>query len=250
MVKSDETNLDDLNVFEFITRAQTDPSIVGTTSYSTLQAATKLRNKVLKDLYDSPFYSKGGNPAAEWRLRVQRQRAVDAELVKLGPLALLCAGGLLTAARNGAVHKVSRATHWKETMFGSPLFYQLDKRARIGLMKIEFPEYTRLELGIQSFGQMICLAVSNLGDRKLVDAFNKLKLWCVTTAVSKLGKTNCIQQIDEVLTYLKWLAKACQSVFLKSEVLEEPEIHPDRIDGAICPFVSELTFASDLIIRS
>jgi hypothetical protein len=246
-VKSVETDLDEINVFEFISKAQSDPSIAKNFSYSTTQTAHVLRNEVLKDLYDSPFYSKGGNPAAEWRLRVKRQQAVDAELAKLGPLAQLCAGGLLTASRRGTVLKVRRATHWKETMFDSPLFNQLDKRAKLGLMKIEFPEYTRLELGIQSFGQMICLSISSLRDKNMIEAFNQLKLWCVTKAVSRLGKENCIKQIDEVMTYLKWLAKACQSVFLKSEVPEEPEDHPARINGRICPLVCELAFASDLI---
>ena len=234
-------------VFDFISKAQSDPSIAKTFSYSTVQTAQQLRNTVLKDLYDSPFYSKGGNPAAEWRLRVKRQQAVDSELDKLGPLALLCAGGLLVAARKGSVIKVRRSPRWKETMFDSPLYNQLDRRAKLGLLKIEFAEYTRLELGIQSFGQMICLSVSNLKDTKLIEAFNQLKLWCVTMAVSKLGKNNCIQQVDEVLNYLKWLAKACQSVFLKSEIPEEPANRPERINGQVCPLVGELKFASDLI---
>jgi hypothetical protein len=241
-------NSDELSIYEFIAKAQNDPSIAKTFSYDTEQTALKVKAEALKDLYESPFYSKGGNPAAEWRLRVKRQQAIDNELSNLGSLALLCAGGLLTISRKGIVHKVSRFTHWKETMFESPLYQYLSADAKLGMVKIEFEDYNRLELGIQSFGQMICLSVSNLEDVELIEAFSQLKLWCVTKAVSQKGKKACVANTDKVLEYLKWLAKACQSVFLKSEIPEEPEDHPARLKGQVCPLVGELKFASDLII--
>jgi len=249
MVKSeDDDSTNEIDVFEFIAKAQNDPSIAKTICYSSLQTASQLKSEALKDLYDSPFYSKGGNPAAEWRLRVKRQRAVDAELTKLGPLALLAAGGLLTSSTNGMVLTVERYSSSKETMMTSPMYQQVNADAKLGLIKIEYDEYHRLELGLQSFGHMFVLSVSNLRDRKLIDAFTELKRWCVTFAVSRKGKKACIEQVDKVLLYLKWLAKACQSVFLKSEIPEEPEYHPARYDGMLTPFVSEFKFASDLIL--
>lgn len=199
-----------------------------------------VRKEIASRLYKSEIKDQN-QQAAAWRKRTQRQTAIDNELTKLGSLALLCSGGMLVAWRNNEVERVVRQSRWKPTMVESPLFDQLDRYGKAHILRAQYEPYVRLELAIQAFGQMICLSTTDLDDRELIKGFNEFKVWCVNQAFYS------DESLDNVILYMKWLAKAAQSVFLKSQVPEEPELRPPRRDGKILPFVGKLSFVSNFI---
>jgi hypothetical protein len=200
----------------------------------------QVRKEIASRLYSSSLAA-GNNQAAAWRLRVQRQTAIDNELTKLGPLALLCSGGLLVAEVSGTVERLKRETRWKPTLLDSPMFGQLDLHGKAHILRCPYEQYVRLELAIQAFGQMICLATTDLRDRELIKGFNEFKVWCINRAFYSE------ESLDDVILYIKWLAKASQSVFLKAITPDEPTMRPARFNGKILPFVGKLSFISDFI---
>jgi hypothetical protein len=200
----------------------------------------QVRKEIASRLYSSRAAT-GNLQAAAWRLRVQRQTAIDNELTKLGPLALLCSGGLLVAEVSGTVERLRRETRWRPTLLDSPMFGQLDLHGKAHILRCPYEQYVRLELAIQAIGQMICLSTSDLRDKELIKGFNKFKVWCINRAFYNE------ESLDNVILYIKWLAKASQSVFLKAVTPEEPESHPERENGKIIPFVGKLSFISDFI---
>jgi hypothetical protein len=199
-----------------------------------------VRKEIASRLYRSTVSSQN-EAAASWRKRCQRQTAIDNELTKLGPLALLCSGGLLVAYRDHTVERVHRHSRWKPTLLESPIFDLLDRYGKAHLLTCAYEPYVRLELAIQAFGQMICLATSDLTDRELIAGFCDFKVWCINQAFKDE------EALDHVILYIKWLAKAAQSVFLKSQVPDEPELRPERTNGMILPYVGKLKFVSNYI---
>jgi len=199
-----------------------------------------VRKEIASRLY-SAATSNTNLQASAWRLRVKRQTAIDNELTKLGPLALLCSGGLLVAVVNGTVTRLHRETRWKATMVDSPMFGQLDLHGKAHILRSGYEDYVRLELAIQAIGQMICLSTSDLKDKELIKGFNEFKVWCINRAFYNE------ESLDNVILYIKWLAKASQSVFLKAITPDEPEMKPARLNGMIVPFVGKLSFISDFI---
>jgi hypothetical protein len=199
-----------------------------------------VRKEIAKRLFRSEI-SDQNYQAAAWRKRVQRQTAIDNELTKLGPLALLCSGGLLVAWRDNEVQRVKRQSRWRPTLIESPIFDQLDRYGKAHILRAEYEPYVRLELAINAIGQMICLSTTDLTDRELIAGFSDFKVWCINHAFKDE------QSLDDVIQYIKWLAKAAQSVFLKAKVPDEPELRPVRQNGKIIPFVGKLSFVSSLI---
>jgi len=202
-------------------------------------------NHVRKEIASRLHRDRISNPnlqASAWRLRVKRQTAIDNELTKLGPLALLCSSNMLCAVGPTAtVERLHRQTRWRPTLVESPIYGQLDQYGKACLMRAEYEDYVRLELAIQAIGQMICLSTTDLRDRELIDGFNKFKVWCVNTAFANA------EALDNVILYIKWLAKASQSVFLKAITPDEPVMRPERYNGKILPYVGKLTFISNFI---
>jgi hypothetical protein len=185
-----------------------------------------------------PPESRGGNKAAEWRLRVKKQRAVNSRLKELGELALLSGSSLLTLAFNGSVKDLERYTNWRTTLEESPVWGFLNPVQQGQLKGAKHANYTRIEASIRSLGQMICLSIKDLNDPIIVNAFSDFKLLCIKHAFKS------DQTCDEVITYIKWLGKVCQALFLRSQLPEAPSGFTSRIGEIFLPFDGELAFIS------
>jgi hypothetical protein len=180
-------------------------------------------SKFFLDQLGPPQPRTGGNPAAEWRLRVKRQNAIDDRLRKLGSLALLSGSSLLVTATNGVVQSLERHSNWRTTLKESPIWTELSQIQQGQLTGAKRDNYLRLETALQSFGQLICLAVSDLEERELIVAFSRFKVECVMHAFAS------DRTLDEVLTHIKNLGKICQACLLGTKI--EP------IEGNFCPIV-------------
>jgi len=234
---SDPLN-DEQNLFEF--NAQVNEHIRKIVYLSKDEGYNQVRKEIASRLYKDQ--TKDPNlQASAWRLRCQRQTAIDNELDKIGPLALLASGGLLVALRGGTVQRLKRQSRWKPTLVESPIFDLLDRYGKAHILRASYEPYVRLELAFQAIGQMICLAAPDAKDRSLIVGLNDLKVWCINQAFFSE------ESLDNVILYIKWLAKAAQSVFLKAVVPDEPKLRPDRKDGFIIPFTGKLSFISQFI---
>jgi hypothetical protein len=186
---------------------------------------------------------RGGNRAAEWRLRCKRQANIVSELSKLGRLAVLLAGPLLCASKSGIVEQAERFSSWRETLDNSPVMYFLNKVQRAQFFGLKSESWNRLEGSIQSLGHCLCLAIKNLNNSYVLEACNKLKISLIKRA---LGSD---QNLDNVINYIKWLGKSCQFVLLRAVPQEPPEgtaIIANE-NGEILPFIGQWSFVSDLI---
>jgi hypothetical protein len=183
-----------------------------------------------------------GNPAAEWRLRIKRQRAIDERLHKMGPLAALSGSSLLVLLEGTQVKKLERSSNWRSTLEESTLYQTLDPVKQGQLKGARSEPYRRIEESIQLLGEMICLVVSDLRDFSLLSAFNTFKIRCASFAFAS-DSTN-----DQTVEKIKWLGKACQAVLLGSKIPEEPESKLSFWEGdRLLPFVGELAYISDAI---
>jgi len=238
----------ELQALQFIALSRQDRDQVTKISYLNAdENLTAIKEEVLGPIFNSKFYSNASNPAAAWRLRVKKQTAIDNELRKIGPLSLLTCGSILTTYQFGSVVTLERFSNSITTLTQSVIYTQLSVESRLGLIKMEKSEYDRLELAFQSFSQMFCLSASQQGKREFLEAFHELKLWFISKACFPIGKQNCIRAVDTAISYIKWLAKSCQSVFLKGKIPDRPCLGPTK-NGMILPFVSQYKFVSDLII--
>jgi hypothetical protein len=125
------------------------------------------------------------------------------------------------------------------TLMSSPIYSKLGKIAQYKLAAAKYVPYTRLELGIQAFGEMICLATENLSSTEMLTAFDAFKVWCIER--SFMNSTS----LDETLSYIKWLSKVAQSAILQVNYTEPP-IQAFCQNGVLMPFVGDLKFIDDL----
>lgn len=185
--------------------------------------------------------SNGNDEAAKWRLRCVARMNVFYELEKLGSVAtLMCGGLLLLPDGNGKVLALENFSHWRETLEMSPMYQKIPVHYRGRFSKMKYEHYTRIEDGLAALGRCLCLAVSDLEDKTLIEYLALLKIWAVETCI-KAGS-------DEVLVYLKWVAKAAQAAFLAAGVPELPDTHPALFKGLILPFAGQLEFVSRLLL--
>lgn len=184
-----------------------------------------------------------GNHAAEWRLRCRRQANIMNELNKLGKLAMLLAGPLLTTSIDGVIQPLERLSSWRETLDNSPLMYCMSTVQRAQLFGLKSSSWKRLEGSIQSIGHCLCLSVRDLNNPTLLKAANSLKIALVKRA---LGSD---QNLDETISYIKWLGKSCQYVLLRAPCPEPPSNRPilDE-EGKLLPFVGQWSFVSQIIL--
>jgi hypothetical protein len=200
----------------------------------------KASNRGYLDLLGQPAASKG-NPAAEWRLRKQRQYAIDERLHKMGPLAALSGSSLLVLLRGNQVPKLERSSNWRTTLEESPLFSVLNPVQQGQLKGARYGAYTRVEQSIQLLGEMICLTVKDLREGRALLAFNEFKIRCSSYAFAS-ERTN-----DEVVEKIKWLGKLCQAIFLGIQLPEEPEGNFSLWRGDILlPFDGETAHISEI----
>jgi hypothetical protein len=153
----------------------------------------------------------------------------------------LSAGSLLVGVDYiGAVVTPYRFSNWRATLKESQVFKDLGFVARGQLTGAKFENYQRLELCIQSLGQMIILAVPDMKDASLIKSFYQLKLWAITKAFPS------DRTLDRVTEYFKWLNKVAAALFLgqKPPSPSPLETKVDE-DGNLLPFTGQLQFISD-----
>jgi hypothetical protein len=183
---------------------------------------------------------KSGNPAAEWRLRCKRAANIESELRKLGSLAILSVGSLLTFSLNGIVTTPVRYSNSKETLRNSPMYLSLSAEGKRRLTGAQYVNYSSVEDNLRQLGIMLCLAVSDLHDQSLVEAFNKFKLKIVEHAFSSPTS------VDEVSETIKSLGKYCQALLLRVPLPEFPLEYLVKENGRILPFEGPLAFINEL----
>ena len=199
-------------------------------------------SRIFLDLLGPNPTPTSGNKAAEWRLRVTRQRTIDDRLSSIGKLALLGGGSLLVTLQGNHVEKLQRTSNWRETLHGSPMWKQLNVVKRGQLTGAKYENYTRIESSIQSLAQMMCLAVKNVNDSELVKGFNEFKVACVKHAFASDRTT------DEVIEHIKTLGKIAQACLLgtKIEPLTGCRFCPMDEQGSLLPFKGEFQLISEI----
>jgi len=232
------------------TRSDTGACSQGDLSWFTDRDSTsEFQRRVLNELKEgeTPPNQHTGNPAAEFRLRKKRAKAINAELSKHGQLAVLAGGSLLECSLNGTVAPLTRHSRRRPTLEGSDVYSRLSVKAKSHIIRgLPSHDYKRLEFGFQAFGHMVCLAVIDTNNIVLVESLSHLKVWCVEhTSVNP--KVN----LDLILDYLKWLCKCSQAYLLRAPLPEEPPL-PEGADipvynGNVCPFIGELDVMNDFI---
>lgn len=187
---------------------------------------------------------RAGNRAAEWRLRCKRQANIINELRKLGPIAELLCGPLLSVCQSGGggVVHAERFSHFRETLDSSPLMSHMNRVQRGQLFGLKTESWKRLEGAIQSLGHNLCLATKDLYDLSLLAACSDLK---VALVIKALGSD---WNLDNAISYIKWLTKSCQFCLLRA-IPQEPPVDPIiGKEGNLLPFVGQWSFVSDLIL--
>jgi len=181
---------------------------------------------------DIPYFHKSnGKEVAEWRLRVFQRRSTYDRLKQEGQLALLGLTSILTGLdTDGTVHRLEELSN-ANSVFESSRMYKIHSyktNRRVALMPTK--EYQRAEEGFQCFMGVVILSIEDLNDFEILQDFFELKKWIYR-------HMNSSASVDQVLAYLKWLTKACQSVFLKTQIPKEEDFFP-RIKGDKTPFRS------------
>jgi hypothetical protein len=197
--------------------------------------------KMMQKEYHRDF--RKGNPAAEWRLRCKRQANIVNELSKLGNLAKLMCGPMLSTYRSGSVIPLERFSSWRDTLDSSPLMYHMNAVQRAQVFGLKPESWTRLEGAIHSLGHCLCLAVKDLDDPSLLEASNSLKIALIKRA---LGSD---RNLDSAISYIKWLGKSCQFALLRAPCPESPDSeYITDSEGTLLPFVGQWSFVSNLIL--
>jgi len=207
------------------------------------QASEPVSTEFSQLLGPAALRPRGGNPAAEWRLRVKRQAAIHERLMEIGPFAAMSCGSLLILGCNGDVTLNQRTTNWRSTLEASELFECLDQVRQGQLKGLKSENWRRLEQGLQSLGHMIVLSAENMRCQRLISAFSTFKLRCISYAIATDEK------LDHVLEYIKWIGKANQAAFLGIKIPDKPGPFSVVEDGIHLPFVGELAFVNDVLIR-
>lgn len=191
----------------------------------------------------SPLIRARNDAAAKFRIRVNVRRDIFTKMEQVGAIAALgCTSLLVYGESPYEIRPLESYSYWKETMKNSAMYKALPStHARGVLLRSERREYERLQAALCSLAQMICLATPDINDPELVRCYARLKLWAVTNGLAK-------SQQDHVIMALKWLGKACQAVFLRSEVPPQGERPIPIEDGVLLPFGGPLKFISDLIL--
>ena len=179
--------------------------------------------------------------AAEWRLRVQKRNNIFAELNKIGSIPSLMCGSLLILPVEGKVESLVSYSRWRETFEQSPMYNRLDIVRQKHFANMEYPVYSRLEDGINCLGRILALCCEEQDDPFWLEACSELKVWGVTTSLQ-------YRSADQVLTYLKWAAKAAQAAFLNAAIPDLPAVRPGKFLGCVLPFAGPLKFISELIL--
>lgn len=178
--------------------------------------------------------------AAKWRRRVKRRIVIQEEMSKLGQVSALMCTSILTYYVNGHVHFIENDSYWKVCLESSALYMTLDTRQKARVRKIPFKAYVRLEQGLQAVGRMISLSCEDTNNSELVTSLALLKRWAVIHG--SMGS----KHEDEVMNYLKWIAKSTQAIALNSIIPAAPT-GPAAWNGTIVPFTGPLKFINDMI---
>jgi hypothetical protein len=225
----------------FSDKLREDPgNVYKTVDTAFLENLNKVAKTKAKNVFNT-VVNKPSSQAAQWRIRVRTQKNKVAELAKLGKCPLLLAGPLLTAYKKNTVEIPYRYSNRRQTLKESPIISFIRKETK--MQQVSRKNWNDLEEALQSLGMMICLALVDLNSREILEAFNTLKVWCISNAF----KDDCLH-IDEVIAYIKWLSKQCQAYLLQTVPDEKPEFCPGPTEN-VNPFVGELSFLSIAIKR-
>jgi len=186
-------------------------------------------------------YRNDNDEAAKWRLRVTKRDNIFSELIKIGSCTALMCGSLLILPVNGIVRRLTSYSHWRETLENSPMFNRLDKTRQNWLRKMPYDIYSRLEDSLNCLGRIIALSCEDQSNSMMLEALSEFKIWSVLTTLQ-------YKSADEVLNYIKWVAKAAQACFLQAAIPEIPAVKPGKFLGQVVPFVGPLKFISELVL--
>lgn len=92
------------------------------------------------------------------------------------------------------------------------VYRDLALQVRRKLAKASSKWWKRISVALNSFGSCLSLSTEDLADPVLLANCYRLKLWVITHGLN---------QADQALAYLKWLAKSSQSIFLNSRGVVE-----------------------------
>jgi len=190
------------------------------------------------------FHKSNGKEEAEWRLRVFQRRNTYDRLKQEGRLALLGLSSILIGLDSeGDIPRLEELSNARQVFESSTMFRTHSYKTNRRVASIPTREYQRAEEGFQCFMGVVILSIEDLENPRVLEDFFELKKWIYR----HMGGGSA--QVDQILVYLKWLTKVCQSLFLRTELPSAESFFP-RIKGELTPFNSGgFAFIGDLLKR-
>jgi hypothetical protein len=186
--------------------------------------------------------NQNNNAAAKWRKRVKRRNDLYHSLMEIGLIpAALGTGLLLLPDESGRVDNIISYSGWRDTLEDSPMYKALNQHERGAFAKLNSDLYCKLEDALCTLGRVLALSFEDQDDIEILLSVREMKLWAVKRVLRD-------KAVDNVLVYLKWIAKACQAAFLNSKLPEIPEVRPGLFKGDLLIFTGQLSYISDLIL--
>lgn len=183
--------------------------------------------------------------AQKWENRRLRRRNIYDRLKAVGKLSLLGLTSILTGLElddieGWVVKPLVEETNWKVVFRTSYMYRTNAVNVNRAVAALTTSSYKRAEEAFRSFSANLCISVEDEGDLKLVQNVNELKRWCYRSMTTDAG-------VDRVCSYLKWLTKSCQAIFLEGYALERESWFPS-INGKNHPYEgTKLAFVGQLL---
>jgi len=187
------------------------------------------------------FHKSNGSGESEWKLRVFQRRNTFDRLKQEGRLAVLGLSSILTGLDfENDIMPLEEYSNAR-LVFKESLMYKIHSyKTNLRVAAIPTKEYQRAEEGFQSFMGVVILSIKDIDNLDVVKDFFELKKWVYRQMSSSA-------MVDQVLTYLKYLTKVCQALFLRSQIPERESYFP-TINGNPTPFNSGgFAFVNDLL---
>jgi len=124
---------------------------------------------------------------------------------------------ILTGVEDGEVIRLVESTNSKVVFRESAMAKSQTREVNARIAALETGDYKRLQSAVKDYGNILCLSIGDLNDPIMLENFWQLKRWCY-----RHGSSN----VDQVCTYLKYLTKMPQAIFLCCELPEVESYFP------------------------
>jgi hypothetical protein len=147
---------------------------------------------------------------------------------------------LILPDKNLKVNNLEEYSNQKLVFRNSQMFLQSSSKTNNAIKQMDYNDYKTMQSSYQSFMTSICLSCENMHDIEVIKDFSYLKKWVYRTSP---------KGIDLVTSYLKWLNKVCQALFLRAPLPERLSTFPN-FNGKETPFNSgEFRFIGQMILE-